>query len=699
MQVFDVFEIARIILVLSCPILSAYPVTCRGVALQAHQAIIAPLSPLLADLFKPLTCPHQPQPITIVLDLDPQLVIAFLSLIYRGSANLARSRISDLKEVFKMFDLKLPGGFNQSHEPQPALRASSTDGLNVAANAPEMSPLVTQPWPPPTSSNSPSGTQVSRGPRGRMVRKRGGGISRGGQGHPPPRKRRREEDRLEAHLALTNALKDALPGAVAKCTMPGCGEKLSWSDLASHFLVHKKEETSDAINSNGSLTVQGKSPLGPDRKQANQEVLEKLRQVLGDSSSSDDEEDEVAESSALVPTARFPSPLLTTAGNLTSGSSASPPEEAREDPCEVKCADCGLPLDFAHQRHHCTAQPQAQCTLCTPSVTFKTVKARAVHMKTYHGYGAPKTPKLASIGEKKHGCQICTKTYTEFAKLRTHYTLYHFWERLEEDYSGRGEVCNICSVRFPTHDHLLQHLGNFHCLIDPYLVRKGLRMVSHEKTIRLKGARCEICQVAQPSTFALKTHLSVKHFYKELKAEFPTASAKERKCPKCYKTYAGSTVAFVIGHIGSIHDEVLKYAANYLDMDATDRSLLPVDDFDDDTVGVPFEKEKTPGGVGNPGALGRGPFECLVCQICLLQESNPKALKQHYLGHYREQVMAKVASNGLAQCPFCTNILHNMAEAVTHVTSAHLRQVLDNIFFVTATSSLIVDDNLRYFFL
>ena len=34
-------------------------------------------------------------------------------------------------------------------------------------------------------------------------------------------------------------------------------------------------------------------------------------------------------------------------------------------------------------------------------------------------------------------------------------------ERLEEDYSGRGEVCNICSVRFPTHDHLLQHLGNF----------------------------------------------------------------------------------------------------------------------------------------------------------------------------------------------------------------------------------------------
>ena len=118
---------------------------------------------------------------------------------------------------------------------------------------------------------------------------------------------------------------------------------------------------------------------------------------------------------------------------------------------------------------------------------------------------------------------------------------------------------------------------------------------------------------------------------------------------------------------------MLKYSANYLDIDVADRSLLPVDDFDDDTVGVPFEKEKTSASAGGPG---RGPFECQVCQICLHQEPNSKDLKTHYLGHYREQVMSKVASNGLAQCPFCTNILHNMAEAVTHVTSAHLSKVL-----------------------
>ena len=632
--------------------------------------MLAPFSTLLADLFQQLTCPHQPQPITVVLDLDPDLVVAFLSLIYTGSTTLPRSRMTELKEMFKMLGFQLPGGLNQAQEMLPTykdgiatlVRPKSTSTVDTAVQeAPlEAAPLVSQ---PPNPSNLSREPQASSGPRGRMVRKRGGGLSRprsrSNSGHGPPEKRSRMELRLDAHLALANTLKDALPGAVARCTMPGCGEKLSQADLASHFLAHQREETLDRTSGIGIVGLQRKSPaVSPVRKQPNQDVLEKLRKVLGDSSSDEDEENCVVESPALVPTARIStSPLSTlTQENL--------PSTGKESLVAMQAED-----------NQVDAKNKAQCTLCAPTVTFKTEKARTVHVKTMHGYGAsrPRVPKLSSAREKKHGCQICTKTYTEFAKLRTHYTLYHFWERLENDYSGQGDACHICSVKFPTHDHLLQHLGNFHCLIDPYLQKKGLRLVSFEKTIRLKSWRCEICQMVHPTAKALKVHLSVKHFYKELKAEFPTASARERKCPKCYKTYEGSTVAFVIGHIGSIHDEVLKYAANYLDIDAADRSLLPVDDFDDDTVGVPFEKEKTSASAGGPG---RGPFECQVCQICLHQEPNPRDLKNHYLGHYREQVMSKVASNGLAQCPFCTNILHNMAEAVTHVTSAHLSKVL-----------------------
>ena len=41
-----------------------------------------------------------------------------------------------------------------------------------------------------------------------------------------------------------------------------------------------------------------------------------------------------------------------------------------------------------------------------------------------------------------------------------------------------GAVCNICQKRYPTEDHLVQHLGNFHCKIDHYLIKKGLRIIT-----------------------------------------------------------------------------------------------------------------------------------------------------------------------------------------------------------------------------
>merc|ERR1712127_412819 len=113
---------------------------------------------------------------------------------------------------------------------------------------------------------------------------------------------------------------------------------------------------------------------------------------------------------------------------------------------------------------------------------------------------------------------------------------------------------------------------------------------------------------------------------KELRAEFPVAGTKEKKCPRCFKLFEGSSVATVIAHIGSLHDEVLKYAANYLDLEPEDRALLPVDDFDDDTVGVPFGRERGSSGSGPRG----GPFDVLVCQECLAPLQSAKQLKIHY---------------------------------------------------------------------
>ena len=314
-----------------------------------------------------------------------------------------------------------------------------------------------------------------------------------------------------------------------------------------------------------------------------------------------------------------------------------------------------------------TSPPAAtnpQCIFCSPPLTFKTVKARAVHIKSHHST----SHRPLAAPQRKHSCQICTKSFPQFAQLRTHYTLDHFWDQLAEDHSAKGQECSVCCKRYPTHDHLLQHLANFHCLIDPYLVRRGLRMVSHEKTIKLLSLRCEVCQETHASSSALKAHMAVKHFSRELRAEFPGAATKEKKCPKCFKLFEGSSVATVIGHLGSQHDEVLKYAAVYLDMEPEDRALLPVDDFDDDTVGQPYEKER-------PGtATAAGPFQVLVCQLCLETCGSARALKTHYYQqHYRVEVAVRHPS---LTCSLCAVVSPSQDQAHQHLVRAHCSEVL-----------------------
>ena len=188
---------------------------------------------------------------------------------------------------------------------------------------------------------------------------------------------------------------------------------------------------------------------------------------------------------------------------------------------------------------------------------------------------------------KKYACQICTKRFVEFRQLRTHYTLYHFWEDLAEQYRDWGDTCNICHKKYPTEDHLLQHMGNFHCKIDQYLVKKGLRIISQEKTVKLMSFVCNICKSVQTSSAALKSHLAVKHYQKELLAEFPIHKGKMKKCPKCFKLFEVSSVGTVVAHVGSFHDEVIKYAIEHLELETADIDHVPRDDFDDGTVGAP----------------------------------------------------------------------------------------------------------------
>ena len=390
-------------------------------------------------------------------------------------------------------------------------------------------------------------------------------------------------------------------------------------------------------------------------------MKEKLN-LLSDSSDDDDSFERVSETTSVKSAAARP----------------------RKEPPVCSRCDSVFPSVLHLQAHSCSAShPPAsssrasetnKCDTCFKS--FKTNKAMQVHMKASHKGGAGDVKREKISPGKKHQCQICTKRFAEFRQLRTHYTLYHFWDNLEEDYKDWGDTCNICQKRYPTSDHLLQHLGNFHCKIDSYLIRKGLRIVSKEKTAKLQSWRCYICNADQASSSALKSHLSVKHFQKELLAEFPIARGKQvKKCPKCFKVFDNHGVSTVVAHVGSFHDEVIKYAAEGLDLDTADVENVPIDDFDDGTMGVPVpagaeETRKTP-----TKTIRKGPqylcfdvFSYLQCQICQQEFKSSDSLKIHYIRHFQTNFQAQYFS---CECPHCDKTFPDIISNQKHVATCH----------------------------
>jgi len=262
---------------------------------------------------------------------------------------------------------------------------------------------------------------------------------------------------------------------------------------------------------------------------------------------------------------------------------------------------------------------------------------------------------------KKYGCQICTKRFDDFCKLRTHYTLYHFWDSLSEDFKTMGDECNICMKKFPTDDHLLQHMGNFHCIIDKYLLNKGLKIISEEKSVKLLSWKCEFCQLNMNSSAALKSHLAVKHYQKELVAEFPVERDKAKTCPKCFKVFESSSLSTVVAHIGSFHDEVVKYAIDKLDLHEEDKSKIPVDDFDDNSICIPLQKK------GKDSSF-RSTFDYLVCQICLQEVQSSRTLKVHYIRHFQLHFQKTYFTD---TCPFCGKKFENVMSAQKHIATDH----------------------------
>jgi len=258
--------------------------------------------------------------------------------------------------------------------------------------------------------------------------------------------------------------------------------------------------------------------------------------------------------------------------------------------------------------------------------------------------------------------------------LRTHYTLDHYWDILKEDLSQLGNKCKICLKEYPTDDHLVQHMANFHSKVDVYIKKEfGKHMIlNQERTVRITNWSCKKCKKDFSSGNAIKSHWSTIHFSGELKREWNIPeTGKNRKCPKieCNKGFEpGTNAANVLSHVGSFHDEILKYAINDLDISPEDRAFVPIDDFDDDVVGVPYQELAE--------LVRRDLRQCAKCPLKFSRQE----LKLHYVDvHYQEEFHSNFPD---LACIVCAMKYKEIRATHKHLVSEHevfLESILEKV--------------------
>jgi len=632
------------------------------VHLTGHQAVLAPLSPLLKDIFSQHSCGPKTQMADIIIPADPQVMKSVLTLVYKGVTTLSTMAVEELKSIVKMLNLTFPGGFER---------------VLLSGNE------VPAPYPSPTPKTSVKRARESSPSAVDFKKSRTTNFDVSSHSNKVS-----ATDRMNMHVSMTLQLKDSPSGTTATCNMPQCGAEVTYEQLSDHFLIH---ETSDGTIENRSsfpcvacgISFKLRKELDTHTKNKHgggSSIRDKL-DLLSESDSSDEE----------------------TLAQLALKEKSSAATVLSKPKPSIICRQCNklLPSLFhlAPSQHDCEPSRSSSsqsdysikenyCNLCNH--TFKTTKAKKVHMQMKHSNSKmravpetstnvfvdsnpPVVAEAPTISWKKFGCQICTKRFNDFCKLRTHYTLYHFWNNLCEDYKYMGDTCTICMKRFPTEDHFFQHMGNFHCIIDKYLVEKGMKIISEEKTVKLLSWKCDLCQLNLNSSAALKSHLAVKHYQKELMAEFPVEKDKVKKCPKCYKIFEGSSINTVVAHVGSFHDEVIKYAVHMLDLHEEDKAKIPVDDFDDGSIGVLVKDNAGASPKNKKEMTTKSTFDFLFCQICLQEVQSSRTLKIHYIRHFQYQFQKKYFTD---TCPICMKKFENVMTTQKHIATDHSDQSL-----------------------
>jgi len=658
-----------------------------------HQSLLAPLSPLLSSILA--SYPPTPGLVhTVVLPIKVDIVKSVLKVIYTGNVTLpSQAHVDQVLSGLKMFGIHLPG--LQCY--RAAGRAGHYSNTHGSNNNTEPLPL--------SSTNQFSShfhTSIMQLPtkQGPVMEDVKPALL------PPPDDPHDQPASLDKlRVLLARQLLPLGIGESAQCNVTGCTLLVTLSTLAQHFKDHKEMDCRVFKCDTCGKGFKQKKSLEIHRIEDHAKYLENpLFYSSEEPAASDNNNNDtnspnskkrkrVSPNNKVIKKMKEAGRKAHLMGALVeTGSNAS-----------LMCTLCQAPLSsewYRHpRRHNCprstprsTSSIQPQCSICSTIVSSawylppsrhgcsavfaSTLGQMATSTSARRRFSTPVS--LEKMEGIKYSCEKCNNTFSSLVELRSHYTVSHYWEKIETQFVRWGSRCYICLRDFKTPKNLVKHLGNFHSYVDQCLVRDNMNYISKENTIKVKSLECGFCGDMMSTSGDLKNHLSYVHFRKELGREFPedNSTNKKKRCDRCGKIFNSDPVR--IRHIGSFHDQVLKYAKQMITVMDDDAKLIPENSFDEglDELGDPFEEDQI------KVAQFLNDWEPLdVSKIPVpgaIKTSTPSVGTEHREAGSCSNIIAPQQS-ALYTCPLtnCTRQCSNKVDLRVHLAMAHYMEELE----------------------
>ena len=596
-----------------------------------------------------------------------------LNVIYTGKAYLTKAQAEDIEGLMKLLDVKLPGEF-KNEECSPL--------ENTARNV----------YDTPSSSLSSKKRKASGSPTKVHLLD--------GPGPVPKAPRTVDGEKSHEKLLIEMQLK-LMPFHGNKsldCNVPGCTEKVSHHNMTSHFQQHFHEREKKQADPEKLEIIMFKCTWCPKEfkyrraldhhkknfhtsvEQSKKKQVEDLTLPMKDATIETKPtlyvcqycKQETKSEWHLTPS-RHKCPLLpmieaSKLAKIEVQSNATASSEG------VICNQCNKRLEsswhMSPSRHNCKIKIKHEemtedgnenrnCERCGVSLKSRWHAARHVCKKD---------------GEEisVYDCRICMSVFEDFSNLSSHYTREHYWTRLFEEFKSWENKCSICLLQYPTNDDLIYHMGNVHRKFNKYLKEDGHGTLQILGKFKLDNLKCgmESCPKESERMTLFKLHLCSSHFSRTLQREF-TEGDYSPCYASCAKTFPNE--AKRLYHIGSFHNEVLKFAAFYFKDTANESVLSNLLDLTEMRKGVTFKKEADKKikqiKATEEYIIKKSDLNSYNCGKCKKVYRTRTRLKTHIaFSHYKEKLMKTYSGTS---CGICERVVESNKLLLKHVAFKH----------------------------